>query len=52
MEHDHSLVDKSVEVPEVVNSPNLMTSELTPEEKGTMPMHSREPLSNQCYNNY
>ena len=25
MEHDHSLVDKSVEVPEVVNSPNLMT---------------------------
>jgi len=49
MEHDHALVDKYVEAPEVVNSPNLMTSEVTPEEKGTMPMHSGEPLFNQCY---
>ena len=52
MEHDHAFVDKSVEVPEVVNSPNLMTSEVTPEKKGTMPIHAGEPLFNQCYNNY
>jgi hypothetical protein len=50
MEHDHAFVDKSAEVPQVVNSPNLMTSEITAEEKNTMLMHSGEPLFSQCYN--
>ena len=42
MEHDRDLVDKPVEEPEVVVSPNLFTSEVAPEEPTSVSVDSGE----------
>ena len=42
MEHNRDLVDKPVEEPEVVVSPNLFTSEVAPEEPTSVPVDSGE----------
>jgi len=42
MEHDRDLVDKPVEEPEIVVSPNLFTREVAPEEPTSVPVDSGE----------
>ena len=42
MDHDRDLVDKLVEVAEVVVSPNLFTREVAPEEPTSVPVDSGE----------
>jgi len=42
MEHDRDLVDKPVEEPEVVVSPNLFTREVALEEPTSVPVDSGE----------